>query len=63
MVYGLRAIAARDLKQQRRASPRDIDADFKFIKEYYRVRLVSGCGAVFDKVFNRRSYTMGVGIN
>jgi hypothetical protein len=63
MVYGLRAIAARDLEQQRRASPRDTDADFEFIKEYCRVRLVSGCGAVFDEVFNRRSYTMGVGVN
>ena len=61
MVYGLRAIAARELAQQRRTSPRDADADFEFIKEYCRGRLVSGCGAVFDEVFNRRSYTMGVG--
>lgn len=63
VVYGLRAIAARDLQRQRATSQRDTDADFEFIKEYCRVRLLSGCGAVFDEVFNRRSYTMALGIN
>jgi hypothetical protein len=60
MVYVLRAVAGKELDICRRAEQRSTEADFSFIQGYHRRRLTSGCGGVFDEIFNRRSFTMSV---
>jgi hypothetical protein len=60
MVYLLRAIAAKELDVRRQTQELSVEDDFNFIRTYHSQRLVSGCGGVFDEIFNRRCFTQEV---
>ena len=63
LVYILRTIAARELQDCRNMMHLNAEGDFDMVRRYHSSRLISGCGTVFDEIFNRRSFTMEIAAN